>query len=272
MATLLTTSSHCVHVHRPTFYTHKFPSFNSKTRHVYHSQRQNLPLHRAVLDDTLISMVSKVTANTLCYPIESIRMWSISNSHVAYTLRNLFAGYKIYLPYTTCNNIVTFALFYGINEACIQHFNVSATTALFCTSVATSLLTSLYKIPVSYFLKRIVIQKNISASTLLDIAYFRKAYMSMLMEDIPEFFVKFYLRNLICMYAPDVHCILRAVFVGIVSTFVITPLEMYKTRVICHDIHIKMTPVSFALRVLCSMSNTSLFFLINDAISTLVKI
>ena len=218
---------------------------------------------RSVLDDSAVAVCSKIIANTVCYPLESIRMWRLANAKIAPTIENLFRGYSTYLPYTIANNAITFVLFY----ACHQWLCITAWHALLGSSIITCLVTSLYKVPVSYCLKRRVIKEDICFKTLADYKYFSTAYVALLLEDIPELFIKFYMKAQF-HFVPEPF---KSLIIAIASTALLTPFEMYKTRVICHNIPISYTASAFGIKLAMSALNTFLFFFLIGVMDRFIK-
>lgn len=222
-----------------------------------HYSRRWKPKHyikcASVLEDGVIATASKIIANTICYPVESVRMWNVSNTRITYSLRNLYAGYRIYLPYTIANNAITFIVFFQCLELLKQH-----PYALLIASVVTCMITSLYKVPVSYTLKRTVIQQHVCYKTVFRVPYFMNAYGALLLEDIPELFIKFYLRAVCSTYSISEP--FNSLLVACASTILLAPFEMYKTSVICHNIQLKFTNASILLKLINSILNTFVFF------------
>ena len=214
--------------------------------------------------DALIAVTSKVVANTICYPVESVRMWTISRTRISPSLTNLFQGYNIYFPYTLVNNCITFSLFYACNYLFGTRLGLPVEQMLIATSVLTSCITTLYKVPVSYALKRTVIQQDICMKTIQDLSYFMNAYRAVLIEDIPELFIKFYLRSYLGIHYESMPSVYKSMIIGVVSTALLTPIELYKTRVICHNVAIHPEKMGFVLRIFISVANTFIFFFLLD--------
>jgi hypothetical protein len=187
-------------------------------------------------------------------------MWKISKTSINPTIGNLFAGYSMYLPYTSANNMVTFFLFYSCNS---WFSSLNGWYTLFGASLVTCLVTSIYKVPVSYYLKRRVIKENICLTTLFSPIYFSTAYIALLLEDIPELFIKFYMRACFSSIVEP----MQSLFIALTSTILLTPFEMYKTRVICHNIDIKYTSLAFVIKLAMSALNTFLFFFLINIIN-----
>lgn len=234
--------------------------------------RKMVPLHhpqQALLDDTMVAVVGKILANTITYPVESIRMWTISNTPMPWTLANLFTGYNIYLPYTLANNICTFFLFYAIEAALLAWIPANSNAALLGTSVLTCLITSCYKVPVSYTLKRKVVHTELRVRDLMNPFYLFSAYRAMILEDIPELFLKFYLRNYLAVHYVTLAAFWKALIIGLVTTVLLAPLELYKTRILCEGIAIESDPRGVLLRAANSILNTFIFFLFLDTVAVI---
>jgi hypothetical protein len=229
---------------------------------VFQHLKRKTQQHAFLFDETMSAVTSKLFANTVCYPFESYRLWVASHIQIQPTPRNLFNGYFTYLPYTVFNNIVTFLLFYSIQN----NLQCSTDVSLAICSVLTSLVTSVYKVPFLYMLKRRVMQKEILFSTMMDVKYFTHAYKAIIIEDIPELFIKFYLRDFMNIHFMTLPLFMKSSIIGVLSTIMLFPVELYKTRVICKGVQIHFEPLAVMLRVFISFLNTTVFFMLLEAI------
>jgi hypothetical protein len=222
------------------------------------------------LNEAMLAAASKVIANTLCYPIESIRLWNISNTKVQLSIPNLMLGYNIYLPYCIINNVITFNIFYNFNNfLCTCLPLLSLEHRMFMVSCMTCIVCTVYKVPTSYYIKQTVMNKIPCFKIFNDFQYIRKSYMAVLLEDIPELFIKFYLNEYLIMNFSLMNPLIKSSIISIISTIIMTPIEFFKTSIICHNIKLDLTKFSILTRISSAVLNTFLFFIILDTLKSL---
>lgn len=219
---------------------------------------------RCFLEPAVSATVSKIVSNTITYPIESVRLISMiprskrdTDPSLKYTLRNLYRGYPGYLPYSVMNYVITYQAMF----VCMEFFKATAMyeVCLLASSVCTCLLTSLYKVPCMYFFKNKVVNQVICFRTLLSSSMFRKAYGILLLEDIPEMCIKFYLNHFMHTVFPGLSELCQALFIGMIATLLLTPIDIVKNTVFCNLPQPKSVGTT-VIRVSCSIINTTLFF------------
>jgi hypothetical protein len=121
-------------------------------------------------------------------------------------------------------------------------------------------VTTTYKVPMSYILKRRVVQSELPYADLRNMAYLLSAYRAMLSEEVPEYFLKFYMRNLLTLHYEAMDAVTKSLLIGVISTLILSPLELYKTTVLCKGIDIKYNFKALLLRITNAILNTFLFF------------
>lgn len=227
---------------------------------------------RSILEPALSATVSKIASNTLTYPIESVRLINMmpkeqqeTDPSLRLTWKNLYRGYPQYLPYSMCNYWITYQVMFFFLQA-LQTWLGSYEAALTGASIGTCMVTSLYKVPCMYFFKNKVVNQRICFRTFWSQALFGKAYLILLLEDIPEMFIKFYLSYGLRLLFPQLHDLIQALCIGMISTMILTPIDLMKNAVLC-NLPGPPKPILVYLRVLCSVVNTTLFFVFFHALA-----
>jgi len=237
---------------------------------IYAKKQQRPLVVPKALDAALCATMSKIISNGLTYPIESLRLSHMvkkkmndKNTHVQTPLTQviaLYRGFSAFIPYTVINSALT----YYIMFTALGFFSEN----MLYTSVFTGLITSLYKAPCSYFFRNIQAKQRPCIRSLYYI--FPKAYATLVIEDIPELYLKFSLHNIVRTLFPEVSFVLQSMLVGICSTAVMSPMDIWKNRVlICTELEINML-TNTLLRLVNSMVNTSLFFCSYTFFTTMV--
>lgn len=257
--------------------THCVSSGRASIAHVPATQHRMVRRH--AFSEADIATFSKVVANTVCYPLESMRLLNISSTDAATAVKQpstggtsliciartcfaaLYKAYHVYLPYSIIHNYIAFNIFFNISHN-IDGFGVEHT--LFIASSLTCAICSLYKVPMSFYLKRSITNTSLCVKTMLTPRIACNAYAATLFEDIPELFIKFFLNVYLHTHCAEFSPFLKSMIISCISTVVLTPIEFLKTRIIIHNLKLTFTPVSFFIRVFTSVLNTFIFFFLME--------
>ena len=231
-----------------------------------------------ITEDILFSSASKFISSTVCYPIESIRMLLLSSSLESTcniqtpleTMKKLYSGYRYFVPYNIFHSVSTYIiLYYSLS---LINGPLAYSQSLLIASSITCLLTSFYKVPCTYIIRRKLVTDHVCIKHLMDFQYFSKAILAMLLEDIPDIYIKFYLNHILKQtlsgIMPPVYI---SILVGLFACILLTPFEFIKTKVIYYDMNIVQNKFAIYIRVLNSISNTAMFFSIIEIFKTASK-
>jgi hypothetical protein len=105
----------------------------------------------------------------------------------------------------------------------------------------------------------------------MDLRYFGKAVCAVLLEDIPDIYIKFYL-NHILKQVFLIPCLYQSMIVGLLACLLLTPLEFIKTKVIYYDVKVTQNRLTIYIRALNSILNTALFFTIIDLLKKAITV
>lgn len=201
--------------------------------------------------------VGKVVASALTYPIENFRLIHVmpEKDKVRPTLRNLYRGYAGFVPYSLFNSLTTFNLMFGLQE----YFRYLAPEAALLASVAiTVAVTSLYKVPCMYHIKNRAVHRDVEGRMASGV--FGRAYSVLILEDVPEQFIKFHLNGVLAAM-PEVSSVASAILVAVLTTLTTSPTDILKQRVFC-DLRVPLSSFGVFLRALASTVNTVVFMLV----------
>lgn len=222
---------------------------------------------RSISNDVIYASASKVLTSTVCYPLESIRLLLLSNSDhkqlskkpLHQLLSNLYSGYSHFLPYHLIHNLVTYNILFRTIKF-MGTYELAYSDSLLVASIFTSVLTSLYKFPLTYVIRRKIISKDVCLKKLQNIRYVSKAIAAMLMEDIPDIYIKMYLNYKLTYLFPTMSHVYISVVTGLISCILLTPFEMIKTKIIYVDVKLVDSSLAFYMKLLISILSTTLFF------------
>ena len=211
-----------------------------------------------VFDEVVCAITSKVISNTLTYPLESVRLISLCDEETKKDKSRLFFGVNTYLPYCIFGSIMTYKIYFYclcVFTACTTHNN-----AILIASSITSIITAQYKIPYGYMLKNAILRQHVSFKGLYNFAYYSKAFLATIMEDIPEMYIKFVMSWVFETHMPLCNSIVSSVGIAVVSSLVICPMEFLKTTILCSTKKMTLTFEAIFIRLLTNIINTFLFF------------
>lgn len=219
---------------------------------------------KCVLEPALSATISKIFSNTTTYPIESYRLIKLvplekrqSDPKLQLTFSNLYRGYNLYLPYSVANYTITYNIMFNMMKSLEVLFSFEL--ALMCASAATSIITAIYKVPSMYYLKNSVMNQCVSVKKLRGI--FPRAYSVLMLEDIPEHFIKFYINHVIHAFFPYFNEFWCAIIISLLCTIIFTPVDILKNMVLC-NVPFGISRVQMVLRISCTFANTFLFMFI----------
>ena len=220
----------------------------------YKNQCTRLPVSYC-FPSAINASLSKILANTATYPLETIRLLTLSKNEQKNV--NLFVGYGTYLPYCIFSNIITYHTLY----VCLSLISiVNYDLKLLFASCITAFATSFYKIPYSYFLKNRIIGVNVSLSKLYIPSYYIKAFAATVCEDIPELFIKIFCSNCVKIYFPFLSVIHSSMLIAIVTSLILCPVEFWKTSILCNTKKMRLSVKTVAIRLIISLVNLFVFF------------
>jgi hypothetical protein len=221
------------------------------TRHlVKHNHKHNC------LHESHIAALSKIVSNTFTYPIETIRLWSLQQRKYEFPrdFKDLYIGFNQFVPYNLLNNVITYNIYYKCME--ISLF-LQYEYALFISCFATCVITLIYKIPFCYWQKNRLLGGTPDFKKFQNMQYVVKTYTVSMLEDVLELYIKFYLNHVIHTSIPSLY---RALFVGVCTCLLISPIEFTKTQILCESKKLVFTHQNILIKMMSTMLNTFIFF------------
>lgn len=219
------------------------------------SRRRLRHVPKAVLIDDpgpMVATVSKVVANTVAYPLETCKLLKQTLQHIPWNTPGLlFVGYPQFMMYNAVHSYTYYAIFF----AALKHFKES----VWLGTLVTSILTCIYKMPVTYYLRN----KSANPSTPISwkCCFCWKRYVVLLAEDIPDTFLKFSLNTFFRGIMQQEYMWLVPMVVGVLITVILTPIDHLKTKMFCGHRNKVTHDVTSGLefRMLGNLMNTTLF-------------
>lgn len=213
------------------------------------------------LDQACCAYISKTLANTLTYPLESIRLMTLKEGKTkAVQLNKLYTGFPTYIPYNIVSNIATYKIFFTIaSTVCCKNLHINTLIAAFLTSF----ITATYKVPYGYYLKNQILDVNINRQTFVTFLTnkaFPKAILACVTEDVHDLYIRFILNQMVQVHFPHVNSLTLSFITAVLSSFVICPIEFWKTSILCRTVHLTLSVRTVLMRVCISILNLFIFY------------
>jgi hypothetical protein len=218
------------------------------------------------LDPALCACVAKVVANSMTYPIDTIKLLSQTNQQPLrwesiFNRTTLYKGYNMFLPYNVSNNVINHYTYFNVYKSIDTVFQNTAHTILF-SSLISSLITCVYKVPMLFLVRN----KNIGQTVSLAEFFQNKrkcahTFLIQVAEDVPETLMRFYMNHTLQRMCPELHHFARALIIGVFMAVLLAPLDTLKTNLLCRA-HSKLSSFVIAMRMTSTVLNNFLFFVI----------
>lgn len=210
------------------------------------------PLHLDSL--ALATSTSKVISYILTYPLESLKLISMSEQKEkqCITFQTLYKGFMSYIPFCVFTNVVTFHVFFLIKSAILTMIQNDIASNIIA-SIATSIITSCYKIPYSFYLKNKVLKvPNASFQQLYESSRYTKAFVTTIAEDIPDLCIR-----TLCVSSMTSNS--EKLTFTVISSVMTSPIEVWKSRFLCAPLLIKMKPLTLIMIILVAILRNHLY-------------
>lgn len=187
------------------------------------------------------SSVCKIIANTVTYPLESYRLLILDPRQNKISISKLLTGITTYLPFCVTTNFIMFKLFYGVQTALAPLLQLHHTAVLgLAAATITSIVTSFYRIPYSYYIKNKLINDHVDFKLLYSPPRYQRSLVATLCEDIPELMMRTSLTQTIITYLCSKGCNSFQAYLGvsIIASAILCPLDYTKTKILCMS-HLK---------------------------------
>lgn len=227
-------------------------------KHSRHSKHSRVRCHDAAFS----ASVCKIIANTTTYPLETFRLLSL-NAHRPVTAVSpsiLFKGISTYIPFCITTNMIVFKVFYGLHGV-VTTFIKDTWISMLITSVMTSFLSSCYRIPYSYYLKNRILTDHVDFKHLYTSGIYTKALLATMCEDVPELILRTVVAQHLTqhmLFLGHSHFI-AALVVALIVSIVISPIDYWKTCILCGRIKLRFSPLSVCMAVCINVLRLMLY-------------
>lgn len=216
---------------------------------VYKRPRQYRSLRVSNMLDTLIlkesfdasvkATASKIAALYFTYPFETCKVYKQLDKKWESPMQ-LYQGFHVFLITASLQCFINYNVFFYLVKALGVHYNINKSGSIFYASILSCLLTSFIKVQTTFIAKNVMfIKTNNILQSLKEVMSFMtwqlysRSWLSNLISDIPDSFVKFGLNSFLIMQFPTIHNLVRSLITGLTASIVNTPLDYWLTLTMC---------------------------------------
>lgn len=195
--------------------------------------------HSVVL--TTLACTAKAFSFCFTYPLESYKIYTQLGKKPK-NLECLYQGFPMFVLMATSQCFLSYNLFFGTVDA-LRSWMPTHLTYLWA-SVVSCFLTSFIKVPLSFVSRNILFTNGVCGmSTVQHILgkmsddVFRNSWLTTVLGDIPDSFVKFYVNDWMMLYTPYIDNFTRSCVTGFITSVVNMPLDYVLTQTLCNFKH-----------------------------------
>jgi hypothetical protein len=188
-----------------------------------------------------LACTAKACSYCFTYPLEAYKIYTQLGKQPK-SLACLYQGFPIFFVMAISQSFVSYNIFFGMIETLKQWMPTHLT--YFWASVVSCFLTSFIKVPLSFVSRNILFTKGVCGmSTVQHILskmndeVFRNSWLTTVLGDIPDSFVKFYVNDWMMNHMSYVNNFSRSCVTGFITSVVNMPLDYVLTQTLCNFKH-----------------------------------
>jgi len=190
---------------------------------------------------TSLACTAKAFSFIFTYPFESYKIYT-QLGRKPDGISDLYQGFPMFLLLATSQCFLSYNVFFATLEA-FKGILPSHLAYLYASTVS-CILTSFVKVPMSFISRNIIFTKGFCGiATIQGILskmneeVYRNSWMTTVIGDIPDSFIKFFVNDWVQVNAPFINNINRSCITGIITAFVNMPLDYILTQTLCTSKH-----------------------------------
>jgi len=190
---------------------------------------------------TTFACLAKATSFCFTYPLESYKIYT-QLGKTPTSIECLYQGFPMFVLLATCQCFLSYNIFFASIDALKSWMPTHMT--YMCASIISCFLTSFVKVPLSFVSRNIIFTQGACGMsavkhilTKINYDVFKTSWLTTLLGDIPDSFVKFYVNFWLLQNIPHVDSLYRSCITGILTSVVNTPLDYILTQTLCNFKH-----------------------------------
>lgn len=230
---------------------------------------------------TTLACTAKAFSYCFTYPLESYKIYTQLGEQPK-SFYSLYQAFPIFLLMATSQCFLSYNLFFGTIELLRNKIPTHLTYLL--ASVISCFLTSFTKVQLAYVSRNIIFTNGACGMSavqqiLSKMKYeiFRDSWLTTIIGDIPDSFVKFYVNDLMIAYMPHIGNFNRSCVTGLITSIVNMPIDYILTQTLCNfkqvghilsDNFLVKCMIGVQYRVMSCMIGNVMFFSMFNALKS----
>lgn len=213
-----------------------------KTKQTKQYSRQLITVPNAVMTSlTLTSLAcsAKALSFIFSYPFETYKIYHQLNREPK-NIHDLYNGFSAFIILATVQCFINYNFFFAIINALKPYYPQHVTYLI--SSIVSCFLTSIIKVPLTFISRNMVFIKNKNTFDALcflikkiDKEIYYKSWLTNLLSDIPDSFVKFFVNSWLLINMPCINNFNRSCVTGLITSIVNMPFDYILTQTLCNN-------------------------------------
>lgn len=203
--------------------------------------RNNFTIPMSVVRSTL-ACTAKAFSFCFTYPLESYKLYTQLENRPKYP-KDLYQGFSMFVLLATSQCFISYNIFFATIEL-LKPWVPRNLTYMYA-SVISCFLSSFIKVPMAFISRNIVFSSGTcglttvkSILTKLNQDIYKSSWLTTVLSDIPDSFVKFFVNDWLYMNAPYIDTFARSCITGLMTSFANMPMDYILTQTLCNRKHV----------------------------------
>lgn len=216
--------------------------FKIYNQRVYHKVIRKRKVPNCLLENlgtTASAVICKNFGIMLTYPLDSCRIYS-QVGHKWSHIHELYRGYWTVLSTQTVQSTFSYLAFFSILNMVTLTYHKPIHEAVVFATIASSLITSFVKVPLTFINRNIIFYQECNAFTsILSIVQkltphvYKRCWLTVIISDIPETIIKTFLNFVVLYYCPSIDHLTRNCVISLSTNLFIAPFDYILTHAFC---------------------------------------
>lgn len=189
---------------------------------------------------TSLACGAKAFSFIFTYPFETYKIYNQLNKEPK-SIKDLYQGFNIFILLATIQCFINYNFFFALINALKPYHSQHITYLI--ASVVSCFITSIIKVPLSFISRNLIFIKNKNGFdafchlvSKIDKQLYYKSWLTNLLNDIPDSFIKFFINSQLSIHMPYVSNFTRSFITGVITSIINMPFDYVLTQSICNNI------------------------------------
>jgi uncharacterized membrane protein len=188
---------------------------------------------------TSLACSAKALSFIFTYPFETYKIYHQLNREPK-SVHDLYNGFSTFIILATFQCFINYNFFFAIINTLKPYYPQHVTYLI--SSIVSCFLTSVIKVPLTFISRNMIFIKNKNTFEALRYLFtkinkemYHKSWLTNLLSDIPDSFVKFFVNSWILINMPCVNNFNRSCITGLITSIVNMPFDYILTHTLCNN-------------------------------------